>query len=131
MTDKIANFDAVPILVGQRWVTRYGQTVRILATDGLGNFPVIGEVIDEMTGGGLGRWKLTGKASSEGPDGGDLINLAPQTVKREVALYQSPGERNGFVCEYYPQFEPPVEGDDRRISEPLTIEFTLLPGESA
>jgi hypothetical protein len=121
MTDKLANFDAVPILVGQRWLTRHGQTVRILATDGIGNFPVIGEA----DSGGLCRWKLTGRASSEHTDLADLVSLAPQTVKREVALYRG---GNGLV---WAGDWAHGHVDAECISDPLSIEFTLKSGESA
>ena len=51
----------------------------------------------------------------------------PATVKREVALYRF---ANLPVAVH--DASHVVEGPDmRRISEPLTIEFTLLPGESA
>jgi hypothetical protein len=118
------------IEVGQQWVTVNKGIARVLATDGKRfGYPVVAELDNGLLYcvTDLGFAPMLSEEASQL----DFVSLAPQTVKREVALYQSLGERNGFVCEYYPQFEPPVEGDDRRISEPLTIEFTLLPGESA
>ena len=118
--------DKPEIKVGQRWVTRGLKTVRVLATDGrTEGFPIIVEYED---GGGLDCLRQDGHAAGVGfPDTScDLLHLAPSTVKREVALYS---DSNGFVT----AFECDEQPDDYRkmISEPLTIEFTLLPGESA
>jgi hypothetical protein len=115
--------DKPEIKVGQRWVTRYGDVVRVLATDGRVNgYPVIVE--DES--GKIDVVTIKGKAiDGRLVEGGDLLHLAPFTVKREVALYAN-GEQTTVGLAGH-------EGGIlwRAISEPLTIEFTLLPGECA
>jgi hypothetical protein len=121
--------DKPKIEVGQRWLTNRAGIVRVLATDGVtyacpvivedqnGNIQVLAangsEIVDDN---GEERW-------------GDyhLISLAPQTVKREVALYRCDDQI--LVYEFIDWVDNrPTE---YRISEPVIIEFTLLPGECA
>ena len=125
--------DKPEIKAGQRWVTHGAGIVRILATDGMARgCPVIVEDAD----GGIEVLSANGDSIID--DNGveilepyHLVSLAPFTVKREVALYRSAGETNAFACEFYAHGETPADGDDRRISEIVTIEFTLFPGECA
>lgn len=116
--------DKPEIKVGQRWITRGGDTVRILATDASGDCPVIAQYDDHRI------LQLT-RAGNSFDDGEDyhtnLDRLAPSTVKREVALYQNKQTPTQWLY----AAEGPAFAGDPRVSEPLTIEFTLLPGESA
>jgi hypothetical protein len=126
--------DKPKIEVGQRWVTRGDYIVRVLAVDGwTPDFPVITE--DE-----LGRISLLtalgfGKQSSTQTDH-DLLFLAPSTVKREVALYRAINTEDTLVSNPGGVFVGEVAihsgpANYLRISEQQSIEFTLLPGESA
>lgn len=122
--------DKPEIKVGQRWVTRGGGTllpwmVRVLAADAKGPHPII---VEDCSTYAISTRNADGSQfdDDEYESPGDLISLAPSTVKREVALYWS-----GHNSEVKYVAEGPASMADRRISEPLTIEFTLLPGESA
>jgi hypothetical protein len=111
--------DKPEIKVGQIWITQSGHPVRILSTDGIGALRIVGQYLHTED---LGRWLFDGLSDDR------LISLAPSTVKREVALYR---EDSGVgPLEYLLDTSNPLTGEYRRISEPLTIEFTLLPGES-
>ena len=114
--------DKPEIKAGQRWVTRFGITVRILATDGrTSDRPIVCE--SEV--GGIVCVTPQGRGLDDQNDSvADLISLAPSTVKREVALYCT---REGEIVLVLDGMK--VNG--RRISKPVTIEFTLLPGECA
>jgi hypothetical protein len=127
MTDII---QAVPIQVGQRWISRGRQTVRILATDADGDKPIVGQVEEGQARGLIILWHASGRYDNRDELGiGDLIQLAPQTIKREVALYRYGGLREIFDTDDSRVLDT---GDDwQRMTEPLTIEFTLLPGETA
>ena len=115
--------DKPKIEVGQRWITRDGEIARVVDVSNDLDPPVTIRCEDvAYTVNSDGRVGLH-------PDEGDLISLAPSTVKREVALY-----RYGDLREIFDTDDSRVldtEDDWRRISEPETIEFTLLPGESA
>lgn len=112
------------IEAGQRWVTVGEGIARVLATDGrMFGYPVIAELEDGLL------YCLTdlGYVPMEGPHASklDFVDLAPQTIKREVALYRSEGGQIHALDR-----DDAIDGQDmRRISEPMTIEFTLLPGE--
>ncbi len=113
------------IEVGQRWITASGDIARVLATDGqrLG-YPVIAEleggVLVTLTNLGCGPLQENGRSPY------DFESLAPKTVKREVALYWSGYQSDKrYVSEYA------ANPSDSRISEPVMVEFTLLPGEGA
>lgn len=111
------------IKVGQRWLTRDGQTVRILATDSNFAYPVVAEFED----GELCRYSKDGVNSYElDPIPLELISLAPSTVKRTVALYRE--RENGANAIWPPDVVTP---NWDRISEPVEVEFTLLPEEEA
>ena len=117
--------DKPEIKVGQRWVTRGGFVGRILTTDSAHSYPV---VVD-FENGGLVRYDTQGiSAYVDDPVLFELISLAPQTVKREVALW-SAGKGHAIYAFDAKGMSPPQHW--RQVSEPLTIEFTLLPGESA
>jgi hypothetical protein len=116
--------DKPEIKVGQRWVTRFGITVRILATDGrTSDRPIVCE--SEV--GAIVCVTPQGRGLDDQNDSvADLISLAPSTVKREVAIFRDEqGEH------YILDTENPFTADCWFVSEPLTIEFTLLPGECA
>jgi hypothetical protein len=134
MTDKPKTITAVPIQVGQVWLTRSEATVRILADNAEGDFPFVGQ-FDTHEPSLWNAAGVQGVSDKEGdmvpcPDGFDnLSHLAPQTVKHQVALYR---ENTGFgPIDYLLDTSNPLTGEYRQISEPVTIEFTLLPGESA
>jgi hypothetical protein len=115
--------DKQEIKVGQRWVTRGGEIVRVL--------DVSPDLATSVTVRG------NGNPYSVFPDGkftlghhdADLISLAPSTVKRELALYRCGTHMDVFEA----QDERVMDLSEgwRIISETVTIEFTLLPGESA
>jgi hypothetical protein len=123
--------DKPKIEVGQTWITYSGATVRILADTAQGDFPFVGQFdVHEVS-----LWDGNGNQAETGEDGDltlasdgidNLSHLAPQTIKREVALYR---DRNNFVRAFEMSMQPGFHW--KPISEPLTIEFTLLPGESA
>ena len=113
--------DKPKIEVGQRWVTREGRTVRVLATNALGNDPVICQIEDSED---IERWKADGRMFENCPDGLDLISLAPQTAHREVALYRD----DAYICVMDAMQDT---GGMHRISHTVLVEFTILPGESA
>lgn len=105
------------------WTISNGDRVRILATDAMGDFPVVGQYLTEPPA--FGTWTVDGRAPHH--QSCDLISLAPSTLKREVALYRNGNTRTLAL-------EPATEilsQSWRRISEVREIEFTLLPGESA
>jgi len=117
--------DKPKIKVGQRWVTRFGITVRILATDGrTPDRPIV----CESKVGGIVCVTPQGRGLDDQNDSvADLISLAPSTVKREVALVKNPDTG---------QFGVSLADDLlifpwRPCSKTITIEFTLLPGECA
>lgn len=111
------------IEVGQRWVTRGGARVRILAVDGDGPRPVVGQVEIGAAKGNIYCWGASGENGDDLPLA-DLVTLAPSTVKREVALYRT---MTGSLL-----IVDTSEMDIKdRVSEPVLVEFTLLPGESA
>jgi hypothetical protein len=116
--------DKPEIKVGQRWVTRFGITVRILATDGrTSDRPIVCE--SEV--GGIVCVTPQGRGLDDQNDSVvDLICVAPSTVKREVALYRDKHGRDFIVGD-----GDVFSTEWIRISELLTIEFTLLPGECA
>ena len=107
--------DKPEIQVGQTWITRSGHPVRILSLDGAGALRVVGQYLHTEA---LGLWLFDGLSEDR------LEYLAPMTVKRHVSLYSNgsyfEAKDEGVYC-----------GNWRRISEPVTIEFTLLPGECA
>jgi hypothetical protein len=128
--------DKPKIEVGQRWNTRGGNLVRVL------------HIEDDGESAEVSAYPITVRGSdnpySVDPEGRsgfslspeDLISLAPQTIKREVALYQwkktaEPGVESSDGRPFCAETTGPQHPSWRRISEPLTIEFTLLPGESA
>lgn len=115
--------DKPEIKVGQRWVTWDGRTVRILATDCGGEHPVCGFL--EQTREADFYTHSGDSESTTNPDyrDFDLRSLAPSTVKREVALY-----RDCDGCLSVIEWDESYR--DGTISEPLTIEFTLLEGET-
>ena len=103
--------DKPEIKVGQRWTLLGGAVVTVLSVKALGTWPIIIQHADDEIDCIL-------------PD--DLISLAPLTVKREVAIFRDEqGEH------YILDTENPLTVDCWFVSEPLTIEFTLLPGECA
>ena len=114
--------DKPKIEVGQKWVTGSGDVVRVL------------EVAETPHGythsvsvRGLGQpYCVDMNGDHEVYEAWSLVSLAPQTIKREVALYQYEDEKPGTSWET----GKALQVGWRRISEPLTIEFTLLPGES-
>lgn len=125
--------DRPEIKIGQRWVTRGGEIVRVLDVDG--------SFDDSITVRGCGQPYSVRRdgvftTSLMPPHDCDLISLAPSTVKREVALYQwkkttEPGVESSDGRPFCAETTGPQHPAWRQISEPLTIEFTLLPGESA
>lgn len=123
--------DKPKIEVGQRWVTRDGTIVRILSVSADGSLPVVGQYPSKA----IELWLPNGRVDEEGISGSDLISLAPQTVKREVALYRWICGPNSAempsACGFVSETTGPQHPNWHRISEPVTIEFTLLPGESA
>ena len=116
--------DKPEIKVGQRWVTQSGATVLILATNAAGDRPIVGQFEADNE---VGTWMADGEYLPH--DTWRLVCLAPQTSKREVALYRCGSSVDVFEA----QDERVMDLSEgwRIISEPLTIEFTLLPGESA
>jgi hypothetical protein len=122
--------DKPKIEVGQRWITTHGSEVFIIADNARGDFPFVGQygVL------GVDMWNAAGELGvidGEGelkrakpPNQEDLVALLPPIIKREVALYRC---AEGSIV-------APAGKDDGRlwicISEPVTIDFTLLPGES-
>ena len=115
--------DKPKIEVGQRWVTRGGNVVRVLSTSAVGLKSIVAQYEDTHE---IFTWAPDGLVyDDETLSNTDLLHLAPSTVKREVALYED-ADRIVTACEVGDQERGCV-----RISEPLTIEFTLLPGESA
>lgn len=126
MTDKPEIKTRPKIEVGQYWETVGKGVVRVLATDGRQfAYPVI----VELDNGFLQTLTDLGFAPFGGKEGSpfDLDRLVPAPAKRVVALYRF---ANLPVAVH--DASQVVEGPDmRRISEPLTIEFTLLPGETA
>jgi hypothetical protein len=119
--------DKPKIEAGQRWVTRGGQTVRIVATDCGEEFPIMGYLQDTHQ---ADFYDFDGTSeSTTRPEFNDfdLISLAPSTVKREVALYRDE-TREGYLTLMLPQ-ELALGGNWRRVSEVTEVEFTLLPGE--
>ena len=114
--------DKPEIKVGQRWVTRGGNVVRILSTNAEGAKSIVGQYEDDHE---FFAWAPDGLIyDDDTPSNTDLVLLAPSTVKREVALYCT---REGEIALVLDGMK--VNG--RRISKPVTIEFTLLPGECA
>lgn len=117
------------IKVGQRWVTRGGSVVRVIAFDAISEHPDAAYIVASTVH--LYRVCSDGTMAmkeSSLDDTMDLISLVPQTVKREVALYRLPGVDMCIAGELNDGVFAPTAG--RRISEPVTIEFSLLPGES-
>ena len=114
--------DKPEIKVGQRWVTQSGAIVLILATGIAGDRPVVGQFEADNE---VGTWMADGEYLPH--DTWRLVSLAPQTVKREVALYRCDDQVLVYEASDWPDNRP----TEFRISEPVTIEFTLLPGESA
>ena len=113
------------IEVGQQWVTVNKGIARVLATDGKRfGYPVVAELDNGLLYcvTDIGFAPMLSEEASQL----DFVCLAPQTVKREVALYWS-----GYQSDARYVAESAASPSDSRISEPLTIEFTLLPGESA
>lgn len=127
--------DRPEIKVGQRWLTTLGNEVRILADNAEGDFPFVGQYwsldVDMWNAAGeLGAIDGEGELTrAKKPIQEDLDCLLPPTVKRLVALYRCGSSVDVF------------ESDDERvmdlsegwriISETVSIQFTLLPGESA
>jgi hypothetical protein len=128
MTDKLE------IKVGQRWITTHGSEVFIIADNAQGDFPFVGQygVL------GVDMWNAAGELGAideegelrraKAPNQEDLVSLLPPIVKREVALW-SAGEGHAIYAFDAKGMSPPQHW--RQVSEPLTIEFTLLSGESA
>lgn len=112
--------DKPEIKVGQKWVTRDCGEVLIVSTSASGRMPIVAEWGDVLY-----RCYPNGRAHSLHEDDRDLIALAPATVKRTVVLYR------GVNKHVTARDEGEVWVNAVRISEPLEIEFTLLPGESA
>jgi hypothetical protein len=112
------------IEVGQQWVTVNKGIARVLATDGKRfGYPVVAELDNGLLYcvTDLGFAPMISEEASQL----DFVRLAPQTVKREVALYRCDDQVLIYEAS---DWRRPTEF---RISEPVTIEFTLLPGESA
>lgn len=127
MTDEAQIKERPKIQAGQRWNTVGKGVARVLATDGqIYGYPVI----VELDNGALFNLTDLGFAPmrQDGVSPFDLVDLAPATVKREVALYRH--VPSGTLC---PLFTDAIPTPDMRLigAEPRTIEFTLLPGESA
>ena len=116
--------DKPEIEVGQRWNTRGGKLVRVLHIEEDGDsaevsaYPITVRGSDNpysVDPGGRSGFSLS-------PD--DLISLAPQTIKREVALYRD----DAYICVMDAMQDT---GGMHRISHTVLVEFTILPGESA
>jgi hypothetical protein len=105
------NIDKPEIKVGQRWTLLGGSVVTVLSVQARGRWPIVIQHDDDAM-------------DTVCPD--DLISLAPSTVKREVALYRNPAGTERQAFEIYCQPDLWV-----LVSEHASIEFTLLPGESA
>lgn len=116
------------IKVGQKWLTRDGRISRIVVTDAGGDYPIMGFLeatreADFYTTEGVSESHIDSYGAKF-----DLISLVPTTVKRKVALYRTEmGERVAR--------QTTIAGIGiakcERISEPVEVEFTLLPGEEA
>lgn len=107
---------------GQHWVTRGGDTVRILSTEGMGDKPVIGEYHSGL----LNRWSPKGHFSSRESEH-DLVARANETVTVSYALYrQIQGDPRVQQLVYMP------EGRDGyyQVSDPETVTFKLFSGET-
>ena len=115
--------DKPEIKVGQRWVTREGDIVRVLEV-AEGEHPYECSV---TVRGKREPYSVDLCGSFEGrnhPNGNDLISLAPSTVKLEVALYRDKHRRFFIVAD-----GEPFNIEWVQASESVAIEFTLLPGE--
>ena len=127
--------DKPKIEVGQRWVTRGGDVVRVLEVGENGCHPS-GYTVT-VRGAGLPYAVTVFGEADSGIVTDNLISLAAQTIKRELALYrwgncapQMKTTNDPTLCEMVGT-SGGFQQSWRRISEPVTIEFSLLPGESA
>jgi hypothetical protein len=118
------------IKAGQKWLTKGGDVVRILSTDADGARRVVGQAVKT---GELFLYLFDGLFERD--HAMNLVSPAPQTVKREVALYRWKDEPEGAERASTEPFAKDMIGPGHprmhRISEIVAIEFTLLPGESA
>lgn len=130
--------DKPEIKVGQRWLTTHGSEVFIIADNAQGDFPFVGQygVL------GVDMWNAAGELGSideegeltraKAPNQEDLVALLPQIVKRELTLYRHQSTRTEMACAPWMWLAWPRNDKDEwvAVSEPITIEFSLLPGES-
>jgi hypothetical protein len=114
--------DKPEIKVGQRWVTRGGDIVRILSTDAAGARCIVGQAVKT---GEVFLYLFDGLFELD--HAMNLRSRAPTTVKREVALYRYANTVDVWITEEATK----SPGGMTRISHPIEVEFTLLDGEEA
>lgn len=105
------------IRAGQRWLTRSKGIVTVLTLRG--QFPRKPVVLESETG------EICRVNLSEDNDEWALVRPAPKTVKRTMALFRA----DSGVFEAHEMSSPRILEPRSRVSEPVEVEFALLPGE--
>ena len=78
--------------------TRDGRKVRVLCTDGGGDYPVVGLYEWDGSHGTLCRWTLSGVYHPSGESNVDLEQAPPELVKRWVNIYKHPFD--GYIASF-------------------------------